>query len=137
MIKELVIYLITDGNGQEAVGFYQEALSAELLSLTLWKDHVPDCPKEHENLVLNAQLKVGNQRLMISDENPDFDYQHGYHMTACLIVDKVEDAQYLYDKLSDGAKKINMALQETFWSPAYANLEDKFGMTWQISTGLC
>lgn len=134
MIKSLEVYLVTDGNGQEAVDFYKDALKAEVTSMMLFKDGVPDCPKEHEHLLMNAQLKVGNQRLMISDENPAFDYKHGYNMTACIIVDSVEEAQEIYSKLSVDARNINLELQETFWSPAYANLEDKFGMMWQIST---
>lgn len=134
MIKSVEVYLITDGNGKEAVEFYKDALGAELISMTLFKDNIPDCPKEHEELLMNAQLKVGNQRIMISDENPDFEYKHGYNMNACIIVDKVEDAKKIYEKLSVGARTISMELQETFWSPAYANLEDKYGMMWQIST---
>lgn len=134
MIKALELYLVTNGNGKEAVEFYQDALNAELLNITYFKEHVPDCPKEHEELVLNAQLKVGSQRLMISDENPSCDYKHGYNMTACIIVDRVEEAKNIYAKLSKDAKNINMELQETFWSPAYASLEDRFGMMWQIST---
>ena len=134
MVRSIEVYLITNGNGQEAVAFYREALDAEVTNLTLFKDQVPNCPKEHEELVLNAQLKVGNQRLMISDENPEFDYKQGHQMTACIIVDNVAETQAIYDKLSRDARQISMPLQETFWSPAYANLEDKFGMMWQIST---
>lgn len=134
MIKSVEVYLITDGNGQEAVEFYKDALDAQLMDMTLFKDGVPDCPKEYEHLVMNAQLKVGDQRIMISDENPEFEYKHGYNMTACIIVDKVETAQEIYSKLAKDARKITLELQETFWSPAYANFEDKFGMMWQIST---
>lgn len=136
MIKALEVYLVTNGNGKEAVEFYKEALNAEVISVTYFKEHVPNCPKEHEELVLNAQLKVENQRLMISDENPEFEYKHGYNMTAAIIVDSVSEATAIYDKLSVDAKKIHLELQETFWSPAYANLEDKYGMMWQISTEL-
>lgn len=136
MIKAIEIYLVTNGNGQEAVKFYKDVFNAELLSLTTFGEQVPDCPKEIENLVLNAQLKIGNQRLMISDENPEYTYKHGYNMTAAVIVDKVEEAEEIYAKLSSEANNIGMPLQETFWSPAYANLEDKFGMMWQISTEL-
>lgn len=134
MIKSLEVYLVTNGNGKEAVEFYKDALNAEIISVSYFKDNVPNCPKEHEELVMNAQLKVGNQRLMISDENPEFEYKHGYNVTACIIVDKAEDAKSIYEKLSKDAKNINLELQETFWSPAYANFEDKYGMMWQIST---
>lgn len=27
-----------------------------------------------------------------------------------------------------------MPLQETFWSPLYGQVTDKFGVTWQVST---
>lgn len=134
MIKALEIYLVTDGNGAEAVDFYKDALNAQVLSTVTWGQQIPDCPADRAHLLLNAQLKVGEQRLMISDENPDFDYKHGYNMTAAIIVDSVDEAQKLYDKLSVDARKTHLELQETFWSPAYANLEDKFGMVWQIST---
>lgn len=134
MIKGIEVYLVTDGNGKEAVEFYKNALNAELISMTLFKEHVPNCPKEHEELVINAQLKVGDQRLMLSDENPEYTYKSGYNMSACIIVDNVEEAKEIYEKLAVGAKNISMELQETFWSPAYANLEDKYGMMWQIST---
>lgn len=114
MIKSLEIYLVTNGNGKEAVEFYKEALNAELISLTLFKDHIPDCLKEHENLVMNAELKIGNQRLMLSDENPSFEYKHGYNMTACITVDNVEDAKKIYEKLSKDANKINMKYKKHF-----------------------
>lgn len=134
MIKAVELYLVTDGNGQEAVKFYTEALGAELIDITLFKDQMPDCPPEQQELVMNAQLKVGNQRIMLSDENLQSEYKHGYNMTAAIIVDSVDEAKKLYEALSADARKIDMELQETFWSPAYANLEDKFGMMWQIST---
>ncbi len=134
MIKALEIYLITNGNGREAVKFYEEALNGKLISLTLFKEHVPNCPKEHEELVLNAQIMVGNHRLMISDENPESEYKHGLNMSACIIVDSAEEAKAIFSKLSVNARNIMMDLQETFWSPAYANFEDQFGMLWQIST---
>lgn len=136
MVKALEIYLVTDGNGEEAVQFYKNVFDAEVVSLLYWKDKVPNCSKEHENLVLNAQLVFDGIRLMISDENPAETYKAGYNMTAAIVVDNVEEAKKLYDKLSVNAKKIHLELQETFWSPAYANLVDKFGMMWQITTEL-
>lgn len=134
MITAIETYLVTNGNGQQAVEFYRHALNAEVTSLTLWKDHVPDCPPEREELVLNAQLTVGGIRIMISDDNPDFDYRIGSNMSAAIITDSVETAAEVYNKLKIDAREIHMELAETFWSPAYANVTDKFGMTWQIST---
>lgn len=133
MITAINTYLVTDGNGKEAVAFYQKVFKAEVTNLMFWKDGVPDCPKEHQDLVLNAQLDINGIRLQISDENPAFDYKTGSNMTAAIIVDSIETAQELYDGLSVEAQQILMELQATFWSPAYANLIDKYGMIWQIN----
>ncbi|MED3816005.1 VOC family protein, partial [Priestia megaterium] len=39
----------------------------------------------------------------------------------------------VFEKLKEGGQ-IEMPLQETFWSPSYGQVTDKFGVTWQIST---
>ncbi|QGG97613.1 VOC family protein [Streptococcus dysgalactiae subsp. dysgalactiae] len=136
MVTAINVYLVTDGNGQEAVAFYQEVFQAKVVNLLLWKDGVPDCPKTHEHLVLNAQLDIDGIRLDLSDENPNVDYQVGVNMTASIMVDSIEEAQRIYDKLITNAKAINLPLQETFWSPAYVNITDQFGMMWQLNTEL-
>ncbi|SQF66428.1 VOC family protein [Streptococcus dysgalactiae] len=136
MVTAINVYLVTDGNGQEAVAFYQEVFQAKVVNLFLWKDGVPDCPKTHEHLVLNAQLDIDGIRLDLSDENPDVGYQTGVNMTASIMVDSIEEAQRIYDKLITNAKAINLPFQKTFWSPAYANITDQFGMMWQLNTEL-
>lgn len=133
MIKGIEVYLVTDGNGQEAVEFYKGVLGAELKSLTLWGEAIPDVPEEHKDLVLNAQLVVDGIRLQISDESPEFTYNPGRNVVPTLIVDSAEAAQKLYDALKEEAQEVTLELQETFWSPAYANLIDKYGINWQIS----
>lgn len=132
MIKRIDTYLVTDGNGQEAVEFYKNVFDAELVSLKLWGDVMPDCPEDRKHLVLNAQLAFDSLFLQISDENPDYAYQAGKNVVPTLIVDSVEAARKIYAALSVDAKEIFMELQETFWTPAYANLVDKFGVMWQI-----
>lgn len=136
MIRAIETYLVTNGNGLEAVDFYKEALKAEVTSCMLWKDRIPNCPPEHANLLMNAQLNINGIRLMISDENPNETYKAGFNITACIVCDSVETAKEVYDKLSVDAQNIHLELQETFWSPAYANLVDKYGMMWQITTEL-
>lgn len=53
-----------------------------------------------------------------------------------IIVDSVEEANALYEKLTVNAQEIVMEMQEMFWSPAYANFIDQFGIMWQINTEL-
>ncbi len=39
----------------------------------------------------------------------------------------------MFRKLNEGGQ-VEMPLQETFWSPSYGQVTDKFGVPWQIST---
>jgi len=135
MITNIYPYLVMNGNGQEAVKFYQNALGAEVVSLQTFGD-MPgnaDKPENVKNLVLNAQLQVGGFNLMLSDTFPGNPYQVGDQVSIAVLFDNPETTKEVYEKLKDGGKVI-MELQQTFWSPSYGQLTDKFGVTWQLST---
>lgn len=134
MVKSLELYLVTDGNGLEAVEFYKEVFEAEVVSVTTFGQAIPDTPEEHQNLLLNAQLLVDGIRLQISDNGAEHAYIQGTNMTACVQVDTVEEALSIFQKLEAGAQRIDLPLGETPWSPAYGIVVDKFGMTWQVNT---
>lgn len=130
-------YLVMNGNGQEAVKFYEHALNAKVLGVQTFGD-IPENPEhptppEAKNRVLNAHLKVGDTDLMISDTMPGMDYQLGEQVTIALNPDDAQVSKEVFEKLSDGGKVI-MPLQETFWSPLYGQVTDKYGVTWQVST---
>ena len=134
MLKAMEVYLVTNGDGLEAIEFYKEALGANVEQVNLFKDFLPDCPAELENHVMNAQFCLPNgQRFMLSDNNPEMPFTVGDNITVALITDDVETATDYYQKLAKDAKAINMELQAVPWSPAYGNLTDKFGISWQVN----
>ena len=133
MLKAMEIYLITDGNGLEAIEFYKKALGAEVEQVNLYKDFLPDCPADLENFVMNAQFRLNGQRFMLSDNNPKMTYTVGDNITVALITDDAETARDVFEKLSQDAKQITMELQAVPWSPAYGSLQDKFGIHWQVN----
>ena len=129
MITGIVPYLVTNGNGQEAVKFYQQALGAEVISLQTFGEMPPNpeypLPEEAKNRVLNAQLKIGNARLMLSDTFPGSPYQLGSQVTIAIMVDDASETKRIFERLQEGGK-VTMPIQETFWSPAYGQVTDKF-----------
>jgi len=139
MITGIVPYLVTNGNGQEAVKFYQEALGAEVVSLQTFGDMPSNpeypLPEEAKNRVLNAQMNIGDAKLMLSDTFPGHPFQLGSQVTIALMVDNPSEAKRIFEKLQAGGK-VTMPLQETFWSPAYGQVTDQFGVEWQVSTEL-
>ncbi|UFT98328.1 VOC family protein [Radiobacillus kanasensis] len=137
MIKEMYPYLVMNGNGKEAVHFYEAALGAEVLSIQTFAD-MPDDPKnsvppEAKDRVLNAQLKVGGINLMLSDTFPGQPYEVGDQVTIALVTNDAEETKEIFTKLKEGGQ-VGMELQETFWSPSYGQVTDKFGVSWQVST---
>lgn len=143
MIVNIYPYLTMNGNGQEAIKFYENALNAEVLTVQTFGDmpenpESPPMTEEAKKRVLNAHLKVGDTDLMISDTFPgphEDTYQLGSQVTIALTMNNVETSKDVFGKLLEDGHEI-MALQETFWSPSYGQVTDKFGVTWQVSTNL-
>ncbi|OZI12239.1 hypothetical protein CEW92_07105 [Bacillaceae bacterium SAS-127] len=137
MIAGIYPYLVLNGNGQEAVKFYEYALDAKILTLQTFGD-MPENPNypvpvEAKNRILNAHLKVGNTDLMLSDTFPGQPYQIGSQVTVAVSINDVEKSKEVFEKLQEDGQ-VMMPLQETFWSPLYGQVTDKFGITWQVST---
>ena len=129
MILGINPYLVLDGSGQEAVQFYKDALDAKVEVMQTFGD-MPENPEypvpaEAKERVLHATLKVGNTDLMISDTFPGQWHAIGSQVTIAI--------QEVFDKLQEGGEVI-MPLQETFWSPAYGQVKDKFNIEWQVTT---
>lgn len=78
-------------------------------------------------------LQVGDSDLMFSDNSPGQHSEPGDQITICLTSPSKEQSEKIFVALSEEGK-IKMPLQETFFSPAYGIVTDKFGITFQIST---
>jgi len=137
MAVRLNPYLVFEGNAREAVEFYRRALDAELVNLSTFGDMPgnPDhpTPPEVKERVMHALMKVGETELMISDTFPGSPYTVGNNVCVTVIADSAELTKKFFEALQDGGQVV-MPVQETFWSPAYGMVRDKFGVTFQLST---
>jgi PhnB protein len=137
MVLGVAPYIVTNGNGREAVEFYKNALDAEVRVLQTFgempKSPEYPMPEEAKDRILHADLKIGNTNLMLSDTFPGQPFQLGDQVTIAVHISTADKAREVFEKLQDGGK-VGMPLQETFWSPAYGSVTDKFGVNWQVST---
>ncbi|MEK3908061.1 VOC family protein [Oceanobacillus sp. FSL W7-1309] len=129
-------YIMLDGRAKEAVEFYKHSLGANIVGIHTYGE-MPQSPEfqlpaEAKDRVLHARLTIGNTELMISDIFPGQPYQLGSQLTIALIPDHEDEAKEVYEKLQEDGQVV-MPMQETDWSPAYGQVIDKFGVTWQIS----
>ncbi|WP_409293824.1 VOC family protein [Peribacillus sp. SCS-26] len=130
-------YLVMEGNAAEAIRFYEEALQAKVVAKQTFGDMPEDpahpLPQEAKNRVLHATLRVGETDFMFSDVFPGQKTHPGDRVTICLTSDSKELSQRFFAALSEGGT-VQTELQETFFSPAYGMLTDKFGISFQIVT---
>lgn len=137
MTLRLIPYLVMNGNAKEAIEFYQKALDAQVLFSQSFGE-MPENPEfplpaEAKDRVSHATIKIGETDLMLSDTFPGQPHQSGNQVTICISTNDADQAHRFFDALKDGGQ-VGMPLQETFFSPAYGSVTDKFGVTFQVFT---
>ncbi len=141
MSNSIVIqpYLFFGGNCEEALEFYQAALGAEIDMIMRYKD-APEQPPEgmlapgYENKVMHASFRVGPAVVMASDgcgEACDFG---GFALS--LSLENAAACEKAFAALTAGGE-VKMPLGETFWSPCFGMVQDKFGVLWMITVAEC
>ncbi|AGK53730.1 VOC family protein [Bacillus sp. 1NLA3E] len=137
MTMRLNPYLMMNGNAKQAIQFYETALDAKVI-FTQEFGEMPGnpnapLPDEAKELVSHAMIRIGETDLMFSDNFPGQQSQSGNQVTICITSDDIEKSKQIYEALQQEGE-VKMPIQETFFSPAYAIVTDKFGITFQIFT---
>lgn len=129
-------YLFFNGRCEEAIGFYQRALDAQVEMLLRFKDN-PDPPPPgavasgHEDKVMHASLRIGDSVLMMSDGCADGAARFDGFALSIAPADE-EQARRQFDALADGGQ-VRMPLGETFWSRCFGMAVDRFGVCWMLN----
>lgn len=89
-------------------------------------------PKQAKNLVMHTELNITGSNVMFSDTFPGTPFIAGNNFSLAIISKNMDEIKSLFNKLKEGGK-IDMDLQETFWSKCYGQLTDKYGIGWQFS----
>ena len=128
-------YLFFAGRCEEAVAFYRDALGAEVEALMRFKDS-PDppppgtVPPGSDDKVMHASLRIGDTSVMASDGcslgQPSF---QGFALS--LTATDAGEADRLFAALAEGGQ-VQMPLAETFFSPRFGMVADRFGVSWMI-----
>jgi PhnB protein len=88
-------------------------------------------PPGSENKIMHAALRIGETVVMASDGystgKPSFT---GFGLS--ITVKDIATADRVFTALSEGGK-VTMPLGQTFWSPRFGMLLDRFGVCWMIN----
>jgi PhnB protein len=126
-------YLFLTGQCEEAFLSYQQILGGEITAMlkhagTPGESHVSP---EWGDKVMHVCLDLGGCKLMGSDAPPERAKPLG-GFSVQVAPASVAEAERIFAALAEGGD-VTMPLQQTFWSPAFGMLTDRFGVPWMIN----
>ena len=131
---ELFIYF--DGNCREALEFYARVFRSEIGNLMTYGDAPRDpnhtVSENDKNRVIYAGIPVGGMVIMFADIPYGNEFNKGDNICPTIGTDDKDEITRLYNELKIGGK-VHMHLCQTFFSELFCMVEDKYGITWQIS----
>ncbi|WP_223701655.1 VOC family protein [Sutcliffiella deserti] len=129
-------YLTFNGNCREAVEFYAEVFQTETPQIMTFGESPQSSeyplPEEAKELVMHTRLNIDGSNVMFSDTFSGQEFVIGNNITLALVSKNKDELKSWYEQLKEGGK-IDMELQETFWSKLYGQVTDKFGIHWQLN----
>jgi len=119
------------GNCDEAITFYKEALGAEILAIHYAKDAPPDSGMDvlPPNFVMHSEVMICGTNFSLTDgaEVP----VTGESVSFMITYNTVEEVKAAFEKLEVGGRIVE-PLDTVFWSELYGYVVDRFGVNWQV-----
>lgn len=122
------------GNCENAIKFYQEALDAQIKSIVYANEAPVDSgldPNMPDDFIMDSEIIIDGQRIMMTDgrlNRPANDF-----FSFCLVKESADEVTTIFNSLSIDGKVID-PLAPVFWSSLYGMVEDQYGITWMIMT---
>lgn len=122
----LAPHLTIKGAG-DAIEFYKKAFGAE----EMMRMNSPD-----ESAVMYAEVKIGDSRVLISDEMPQGCCKSPATVgaTTAVVHLYVADCDKLFAQATAAGAETVMPMMDAFWGDRYGMVKDPFGHCWSIAT---
>jgi len=130
-------YLNFNGNTEEAFNFYKSVFGGEFLAVMRFKDN-PQCGEMNDadkERIMHIALPIGGGTVLMATDSLESLGQKltvGNNFYICLSPDSKDEADRLFNGLSDGGK-VEVAIQDMFWGAYWGSFADKFGVQWMIN----
>jgi uncharacterized glyoxalase superfamily protein PhnB len=122
-------HLVIKG-ASEAIEFYKRAFGAEELS------RMPMPGKDGQMKLGHAELKIGNSKLYLADEFPDYGSVGPGKTSPVSFHLYVTDADAAFARAVEAGATVTMPLADMFWGDRFGKLVDPFGHHWSIAEHL-
>lgn len=119
-----------NSEAEEAVRFYTSLFdNSSIKKTTRFGKEGFEFHHKPEGSVMTVEFVLNGQSFLALNGGPDFKFNES--VSLFVYCSSEERINFLYNKLTDGGS-INMPLDKYDWSPKYAWVKDKFGISWQL-----
>ncbi|ADB15470.1 3-demethylubiquinone-9 3-methyltransferase [Pirellula staleyi DSM 6068] len=130
----IIPYLFFGGRAEEALDFYTKQLGAKVDMVMRFSESPVAAPPGmlqdgFENKVMHASFQIHGITLFASDGCDDKSTFSGFRLA--LTLPTAAEVTKAFNALAEGGK-VDMPLVETFWSPLYGQVTDKFNLGWML-----
>ncbi|MFA7431280.1 MAG: VOC family protein [Rhodospirillaceae bacterium] len=117
---------LTISGAAKAIEFYKQAFGAE----ELMRMESPDGRIGH------AEIRIGDSRIMMSDEWPEMDAQGPAHYggTPIAVLLYVEDVDAVVERALTAGATVLQPVTDHFYGDRMGTIRDPFGHKWHIGT---
>ena len=127
--QKICTFLMFSGKAEDAMNFYISLFDqSEIISITRYG--VNEAGKE--GTVLHATFSLNGQEYMCIDSYVEHEFSFTPAISLYVRCDTQEEIDNLFDKLSQDGK-VYMPLSAYPFSERFAWVEDKYGVSWQLS----
>jgi len=130
-------YLYFKGECQEAIELYKKAFNIEESEIMRFSDIPPNpdnpmqVPEGQKNWILQATLPFGDNFIRMSDSIGELN-DVSTDRIGIVVESSVDIVKNAFNVLAEEGN-VRMPLQETFFSPAYGIVYDKYGVMWNLA----
>ncbi len=125
-------YLLFEGNAEEVLNFYKEALGGEIVMLSRYGDSPMPTNENHKNKVMHSRFEFDGNIIMISDAMEGQPVSTNGNVQLSVEVESLDRIRQVFEKMSEGGK-VSLPLQDMFWGAKFGMLQDKFGISWMFN----
>ena len=130
---QIAPYLMFNGNCEEALNFYAQALNGKIENLMRFEGSPAEEMSDNKQDVLHATFVADGIMFMASDGGKNAPVEtDGGRVHLSLDFNSVEEEEKIYIALSEGGRQ-TMPLADTFWGARFGMLTDKFGINWMFN----
>ena len=127
------LHLVFPGTCREAFAFYEKTFGSKI-QFTMTFGEAPagsPVPPDAKDLILHTSMPLGGFTLMGCDAPKGREEALGGFQVCVESTDEAE-VKRLFAELSQGGS-VQMPLAQTFWSPLFGMLKDRFGVGWMVT----